>query len=581
MPSDQSGGEAAEIALANGRARSAELYDGWRGAAPRAMLRALGYGDEDFLKPQVGVAATWNRVTPCNAGLDVLRRQAAQALEGLGLVALEFDTISVSDGIAMGHEGMRASLISRDLIADSVELVAHAERFDALFLLAGCDKTIPGMMMALIRLDLPGVFAYAGSLRPGNLHGRKISLQDVYEAIGARAADLIGDAELDEVERAACPGVGTCAGMFSANTMASVAESLGLTVLGMTTPPADDRDRVEINRRATEALIAAHGAGLRASRVLTRASFENAVATAAALGGSTNACLHIPALAAEAGVEFGLADIDRVSRRTPQLAELRPVGRFMAEDLHAIGGVPSVLRELLAAGLIDGEAGTIYGPRLGEAIEAHAGAAPDGEILRPASDPVKPRGGYAVLWGSLAPEGAVTKIANEARYGHRGPARVFDEEAAAFEAVKAGRIAAGDTVVLRYEGPVGGPGMPEMTALTGALFGAGFRDDVAVVTDGRFGGGTRGMAIGHVSPEAAVGGPIAAVRDGDMISIDVEAGRIELEVEPEEIAARLAALPARTPRYASGALAKYAKLAGSAARGARADVSPEPGRDPR
>jgi dihydroxy-acid dehydratase len=551
------------------RARSASIYDGVRGAAPRAMLRALGYGDEDFGKPQVGVAATWNRVTPCNANLDGLRGAAARELVRGGALGLEFDTISVSDGIAMGNEGMRASLVSRDLIADSIELVTHAQWFDGLFVIAGCDKTVSGMLMAQIRTDLPSVFAYGGSLRPGWFRDRKVSLQDVYEAIGARTAGLIGDDELGELERVACPGVGTCAGMFSANTMASVAEGLGLTVLGMASPPADHRDRREITVAAARVLIEALADGRRPSSLLSKASFDNAAALAAALGGSTNACLHIPALAAEAGIEFGLADIDRISRRTPQLAEMKPAGRFMMEDLHDIGGTPAVLRELLDAGLIDGDAGTVTGRTLGAELEQHPNVAGQVEILRPASDPVKPRGGYGVMWGSLAPDGAVTKIANQSQLRHRGPAVVFDGEEEAFAAAKDGRISAGDTVIVRYEGPVGGPGMPEMTALTGALFGAGIGREVAVVTDGRFGGGTQGMAIGHVSPEAAAGGPIAAVRDGDMIRIDVEDGVIELEVDAAEIERRLAELPARAPRYASGVLAKYARLAGSAATGAR------------
>jgi len=556
------------------RSRSAQIYDGPRGAAPRAMLRALGYDDADFDKPQVGVASTWNRVTPCNAGLDKLRRRAAEQLETQGLVALEFDTISVSDGIAMGHEGMRASLVSREVIADSVELVAHAERFDAMFVLAGCDKTIPGMLMALVRLDLPGMFGYAGSLRPGRVDGRKVSLQDVYEAIGGLTSGRMGRDELESVERAACPTIGTCPGMFSANTMASAAEALGLTVLGMTTPLAPDQGREETMRHAVDALIAATQACRRPSDILRKVSFENAVALAAALGGSTNACLHLPAIAAEAKIDFGLADIDRVSRRTPQLAELRPVGRFMVDDLHAIGGVPRVLKELLDAELIDGTAGTLSGLTLEEAIER---CAPfdnvDGQVLRTVASPVKSRGSYAVVWGNLAPDGAVTKIANEARGDHRGPARVFEDEQRAFEAVEKGTIKAGDTVILRYEGPVGGPGMPELTALTGALFGAGLGDSVAVVTDGRFGGGTRGMAIGHVTPEAAVGGPIAAIRDGDIIKIDIPTGEIDVEIDATEMEARLAALPDREPRYASGALAKYARLAGPASRGARADAS--------
>jgi dihydroxy-acid dehydratase len=551
------------------RARSATIYDGVRGAAPRAMLRALGYGDGDFSKPQVGVAATWNRVTPCNANLDDLRGEAAQALARGGVLGLEFDTISVSDGIAMGNEGMRASLVSRDLIADSVELVSHAQWFDGLFLIAGCDKTVSGMLMGQIRTDLPSMFAYGGSLRPGWFRDRKVSLQDVYEAIGARTAGLIGDAELGELERVACPGAGTCAGMFSANTMASVAEGLGLTVLGMASAPADHADRHEITLVAAQVLLEALAAGTRPSSFLTTASFTNAVALAAALGGSTNACLHLPALAAEAGIEFGLSDIDRVSRGTPQLAEMKPAGRFMMEDLHEIGGTPAVLRELLDAGLIDGDAGTITGRTLGEELERRPSVAGRDEILRTASDPVKPRGGYGVMWGSLAPDGAVTKIANQSQLRHRGPAVVFDGEDEAFAAAREGRIRPGDTVIVRYEGPVGGPGMPEMTALTGALFGAGIGKEVAVVTDGRFGGGTQGMAIGHVSPEAAAGGPLAAVRDGDMIRVDVEAGVLDVEVDAAEIERRLAELPARAPRYASGVLAKYARLAGSAATGAR------------
>jgi dihydroxy-acid dehydratase len=531
------------------------------------MLRAMGYDDEDFGKPQVGVGATWNRVTPCNANLGEIRTQVAQELTRQGVLALEFDTISVSDGIAMGNEGMRASLVSRDWIADSVELVARGESLDGVVGIAGCDKTIPAMLMALIRLDLPGVFGYGGSLRPGRFRGRDVSLQDVYEAIGAREAGRIDDAELDELERVACPGYGTCAGMFSANTMASVAEGLGLTVLGMAAPPANHPDRVEVLGRAASALVGALEAWRRPSDILSKASFENATALAAALGGSTNACLHLPALAGEAGIEFGLADIDRISRRTPQLAEMKPAGRFMMQDLHAVGGVPAVLRELLDAGLVDGEAQTIGGRSLGEELApVRRVEDPPTPVLRTVADPVRPRGGYGVLWGSLAPDGAVIKIANQSKLRHRGPARVFEGERDAFDAAKAGVIQPGEVVVLRYEGPVGGPGMPEMTALTGAILGTGLTD-VAVVTDGRFGGGTQGMSIGHVSPEAAVGGPIALVRDGDAIAIDVEAGTIELEVEPAELARRTPSPP--PARYTSGVLAKYARLAGSAATGAR------------
>jgi dihydroxy-acid dehydratase len=553
--------------LSGARRRSSTVYDGVRGAAPRAMLRAMGYGDEDFTKPQVGVGATWNRVTPCNANLGEIRGQIAGDLTAEGVLALEFDTISVSDGIAMGNEGMRASLVSRDWIADSVELVVHGESFDGVVGIAGCDKTIPGMLMALIRIDLPGVFAYGGSLRPGRFRDRDISVQEVYEAIGARDSGRIDDAELDAIERVACPGYGTCAGMFSANTMASVAEGLGLTVLGMASPPANHPDRVAIMKTAAAALVEALGAWRRPSDILTRASFENATALAAALGGSTNACLHLPALAGEAGIDFGLADIDRISRRTPQLAEMKPAGRFMMQDLHDVGGAPAVLRELLDGGLIDGDALTITGRSLGaelEAVERHPN--PPTPVLRTVAEPVRPRGGYGVLWGSLAPDGAVIKIANQERLQHRGPARVFESEDDAYAAAKDGVIQPGEVIVLRYEGPVGGPGMPEMTALTGAIAGTGLTD-VAVVTDGRFGGGTKGMSIGHVSPEAAVGGPIALVQDGDLIAIDVEAGTLELEVDPAELAQRRASPPEQ--RYTTGVLAKYARLAGSAATGAR------------
>jgi dihydroxy-acid dehydratase len=556
-----------DTSLSAARRNSRKVYDGPRGAAARAMVRAMGHGDEDFGKPQVGVVATWNRVTPCNAHLGDIRSNVAQVLAAEGVLALEFDTISISDGIAMGNEGMRASLVSRDWIADSVELVVRGQSFDGIAGIAGCDKTIPGILMALIRMGVPGVFGYGGSLEPGRFHGGDVSLQDVYEAIGAHERGHIEDAELDGLERVACPGLGTCAGMFSANTMASVAEGLGLTVLGMASPPAKHPDREEVMRKAAHALISALEDWRRPSDILSVASFENATTVAAALGGSTNACLHLPALAGEAGIDFGLREIDRISRRTPQIAEMKPAGRYMMRDLHAAGGVPAVLRELLDAGLILGDARTVTGRSIGEELESvEVDPEPATAVLRTVSDPVKPRGGYAALWGSLAPEGAVTKIANESTLKHRGPARVFESERDAFKAVKDGLIRPGDVIVLRYEGPVGGPGMPEMTALTGAIFGAGMHD-VAIVTDGRFGGGTRGMAIGHVSPEAAVGGPIALVHDGDMITIDIEAGSIDLEVDAAEIAQRKPSPP--PPRYTSGVLAKYARLAGSAASGAR------------
>jgi dihydroxy-acid dehydratase len=424
------------------------------------------------------------------------------------------------------------------------------------------------MLLAIVRLNLPAVFAYGGSLAPGRLPDRDISLQDVYEAIGAREQGLISSEELSEVEKAACPGIGTCAGMFSANTMASVAEALGLTVPGMAAPPAAARDRLLVLESAADALLTAVKSGIRPSDILTKRSFENATAVAAALGGSTNGCLHLLAIAAEAGIPFTLADIDAVSRRTPQLADMKPAGRYMMRELHLAGGVPAVMRELLAAGLLHGDEKTITGSTIAQQIEAF----PAGQahaVLRRTSDPVKKRGGYAVLTGSLAPDGAVTKIANETRMHYQGPARCFNSEQDGAVAVREGKIRKGDVVVLRFEGPVGGPGMPEMTALTGAIVGAGLGGDVAVVTDGRFGGGTKGLCIGHVAPEAVMGGPIGLVRDGDIITIDIEKGRLELHVSPEELDKRRETFSPPTPRYKDGVLAKYAKLATSASQGAR------------
>jgi dihydroxy-acid dehydratase len=550
------------------RSHSSAVLDGDHRAGARAMLRAFGLTDDDFKKPQIGVGATWNKVTPCNAGLDTLRQAAANRLNRSGVVAYEFDTISVSDGISMGSEGMRASLVSRDWIADSVELVVRAHGYDGLLGIAGCDKSIPGMLIAIVRLDLPSIFAYGGSLAPGRLPDRDISLQDVYEAIGARAQGLISSEQLTAVEKAACPGIGTCAGMFSANTMASIAEALGLTVPGMAAPPAAAADRLEVIHQASDALLQAVKAGIRPSDILTRKSLENATAVASALGGSTNACLHLLAIAAEAGIDFSLADIDAISRRTPQLADMKPAGRYMMRELHVAGGVPAVLRELLKAGLLHGDCLTMSGRTLAKQIESFpAGQAHP--VLRTAADPVKKRGGYAIVSGSLAPDGAVTKIANENRMLHKGPARCFDSEEQGAQAVRDGLITPGDVVVLRYEGPVGGPGMPEMTALTGAIVGAGLGGQVALVTDGRFGGGTKGLCIGHVAPEAALGGAIALVRDGDLIEIDVENGRMDLQVAAEEIERRRAAFRAPTPRYTEGVLAKYAKLVTSASKGAR------------
>jgi dihydroxy-acid dehydratase len=534
------------------------------------MLRAMGWTSEDLSLPQAGVAASWNAVTPCNVHLDALAVAAGDELKRLRVLPLLFHTISVSDGIAMGTEGMRASLPSRDWIADSVELVVHAERMDGLLTIAGCDKTLPAMMLAMIRLDLPSVFAYGGSIRPGCFRGQDVTIQDVYEAIGAHATGKMSLEDLTELECAALPGAGSCASMYTANTMASVGEALGLSVPGMASPPATDPGREQVVRRAAATLVDALEQDRRPSAILAKASFENAIAVAAALGGSTNACLHLPALAGEAGIDFGLADIDRISRRTPQIAEMRPAGRFMMQDLHAEGGVPVVMRELLDAGLLDGAAMTVTGRTIGEELADVTRAAEQRTpVLHTVDDPVKPTGGYAVLWGNLAPEGAVIKVANQTGNRHRGPAKVFDGERDAFHAVGDGRIRPGDVVVLRYEGPKGGPGMPEMTHLTSAIVGAGLVESVALVTDGRFGGGTQGISVGHVSPEAADGGPLAILRDGDVVEIDAEANRLHVELDDDEIASRLAAVEHPAPRYPNGVLAKYARLVGSAATGAR------------
>jgi len=552
------------------RRNSLEVTGGPAQAAARSMLRALGWTSEDLQLPQVGVAASWNAVTPCNMHLDALAVAAGDELKRLRMLPLLFHTISVSDGIAMGTEGMRASLPSRDWIADSVELVVHAERMDGLFTIAGCDKTLPAMMLAMIRLDLPAVFAFGGAIRPGCFKGHDVTIQDVYEGIGAHATGKMSLADLTELECVALPGPGSCASMYTANTMASVSEAIGLTVLGMASPPATDPGREEVIRKAAGALADALENDRRPSSILTKASFENALAAAAALGGSTNACLHLPALAGEAGIDFGLADIDRISRRTPQIAEMRPAGRFMMQDLHAAGGVPAALRELLDAGLIDGGAMTITGRSIGEELSNFVPvAAPPKPVLRSVADPVKPNGGYAVLWGNLAPDGAVIKVANQVGNFFRGPAKVFNGEKDAFNGVGDGRIESGDVVVLRYEGPKGGPGMPEMTHLTSALHGAGLGKEVAVITDGRFGGGTQGISVGHVSPEAVENGPIAVVRDGDVLEIDPESNRIHVELSDDEIGRRLASLEHPPPRYPTGVLAKYARLVGSAATGAR------------
>jgi dihydroxy-acid dehydratase len=536
------------------------------------MLRAVGLGEDDFGKPQVAVASSWNEVTPCNYHLDKLAALAKEGVRQGGSVPIEFVTIAVSDGIAMGHEGMKASLMSRDLIADSVELVMHAERLDALVGIAGCDKSEPGMMMAMARLNLPSVYLYGGTILPGTYGGRDVTIQDVFEAVGAHAKGSIDDAELLGLERAACPTTGSCAGMYTANTMAAVGEAIGLSLPGAASPPAVDYRREvfarESGRRAAE-LVAAGGP--LPLDVLTIEAFENAISVVMALAGSTNAVLHLLALAHEAGVDLQLDDFDRISRVTPHLVDVRPAGRFVMSDLDRVGGVQVVMKELLDAGLLHGDCLTVTGKTVAENLAVLAPPAPDGDVVRAAGAPIHPTGGTAILRGNLAPDGSVMKIAGAESLAFEGVARPFDSEQDAFAAVTSGEIRSGDVIVIRYEGPKGSPGMPEMLAVTAAVAGAGLGKDVALITDGRFSGATKGYSVGHIAPEAFVGGPIALVEEGDRVRIDADARSLALLVDEETIADRRTAWTAPPPRYTTGALAKYAKLVGQADHGAITD----------
>ncbi len=551
------------------RPRSRDVTDGYERAPARAMLRAVGMGDDDFAKPQVGVASSWNEVTPCNLPLDKLAAQAKDGVRAAGGFPLEFTTIAVSDGISMGHEGMRASLVSREVIADSVECVMHAERFDAMVLLAGCDKSLPGMLMAAARLDLPAVFVYGGSILPGHLKdGTVVTLQDVFEGVGACARGLITRERLDEIERAACPSIGSCGGMFTANTMASAAEALGMALPGSASAPAPDGRRLGIAADSGRAVIDLLDKGLSARKILTPQAFHNAIAVVMALGGSTNAVLHLLAIAVEARVELALDDFDRIGRQVPHLADLKPFGRYVMNDVDRIGGVPVVMRALLDAGHLHGDAMTVTGRTVAENLAAIEAREPDGDVVRPMSRPIATTGGLAILRGSLAPDGAVVKTAGMEQLRIEGTARVFDGEEAAMAAVTEGRIVSGDVVVIRYEGPKGGPGMREMLAVTAAIKGAGLGNDVVLLTDGRFSGATFGLCVGHVAPEATDGGPIALVRDGDRIVLDVPARRLDLLVDDAELASRRTGWAPLAPRYTSGVLAKYARLVGSAATGA-------------
>ncbi len=550
------------------RPRSWEVTEGPERAPARAMLRAVGFSEEDFGKPQVAVASSWNEVTPCNYHLDKLAALAKEGVRQGGAVPIEFTTIAVSDGIAMGHEGMKASLMSRDLIADSVELVMHAERMDALVGIAGCDKSEPGMLMAMARLDLPSVYLYGGTILPGTYLGRDITIQDVFEAVGSHAKGAIDDAELLAIERAACPGTGSCAGMYTANTMAAVGEALGMSLPGSASPPAVDYRREVASRESGAAAARLTEMDIRPRQIMTKEAFENAIAVTMALAGSTNAVLHLLAIAREAHVELSLDDFDAISRRVPHLVDVRPAGRFVMSDLDRVGGVPVVMKELLDMGLLHGDCLTVTGKTIAENLEDLQPPAPDGTVVHPSSDPIHPEGGTAILRGSLAPDGSVMKIAGAESLEFRGRARVFDSEKQAFDAVTGGKIQPGEVIVIRYEGPKGSPGMPEMLAVTAAVAGAGLGKDVALITDGRFSGATKGYSVGHVAPEAFVGGPIALVHEGDEIVIDAANRKIDVVVDQTELEKRRAAWTPPEPRYTQGALAKYARTVGSASEGA-------------
>ena len=553
--------------------RSRDVTDGIEKAASRGMLRAVGMGDEDWVKPQIGVASSWNEVTPCNLSLDRLAQAAKMGVHQAGGYPLEFGTISVSDGISMGHEGMHFSLVSREVIADSVETVMQAERLDGSVLLAGCDKSLPGMLMAAARLDLASVFLYAGTIAPGWVRledgtEKQVTIIDAFEAIGACKAGKMSMEDLDRIEKAICPGEGACGGMYTANTMASAAEALGMSLPGSASPPSADRRRDNWAQRSGEAVVNLLRLGITARDILTIKAFENAIAVTMAFGGSTNAVLHLLAIAREAEVELTLDDFNRIADKVPHLGDLKPFGQYVMADVDRVGGVPVVMKALLDAGLIHGDALTVTGKTVAENLVGINPPDPDGKIIRALNNPIHKTGGISILKGSMAPEGAVVKTAGFDLESFTGPARVFERERAAMDALTEGKINAGDVVVIRYEGPKGGPGMREMLAITGAIKGAGLGKDVLLLTDGRFSGGTTGLCIGHIAPEATEGGPIALVRDGDLIRVDIAARSLELLVEPEELTARKATWQSLPPRYTRGVLAKYSKLVHSAATGA-------------
>ncbi|MGC7098124.1 dihydroxy-acid dehydratase [Amycolatopsis lurida] len=551
--------------MADLKPRSRDVTDGMERAAARGMLRAVGMGDEDFAKPQIGIASSWNEITPCNLSLQRLAQASKQGVHAGGGFPMEFGTISVSDGISMGHEGMHFSLVSREVIADSVETVMQAERLDGSVLLAGCDKSLPGMLMAAARLDVASVFLYAGSILPGTVDGREVTIIDAFEAVGACARGLISREEVDKIERAICPGEGACGGMYTANTMACAAEALGMSLPGSASPPSVDRRRDRFARESGEAVVGLLGAGITARQILTREAFENAIAVVMALGGSTNAVLHLLAIAHEAEVELTLDDFTRIGDRVPHLADVKPFGRHVMTAIDRVGGVPVVMKALLDAGLLHGDCLTVTGKTLAENLAELAPPELDGEVVRKLSDPIHPTGGLTILHGSLAPEGAVVKSAGFDSTRFEGTARVFDGEQAAMDALPT--LQPGDVVVIRYEGPRGGPGMREMLAVTGAIKGAGLGKDVLLLTDGRFSGGTTGLCVGHVAPEAAHGGPIAFVADGDPIVLDLTTRTLDVVVDPAELARRREGWTAPVS-HRTGVLGKYARLVGSAAQGA-------------
>ena len=551
--------------------RSGLVTDGLERAPARGMLRAVGMGDDDWVKPQIGIASSWNEITPCNLSLDRLAKAARQGVFDAGGYPLQFGTISVSDGISMGHEGMHFSLVSREVIADSVETVMQAERLDGMVMFAGCDKSLPGMLMAAARIDVASVFVYAGSTMPGSVDGRDVTIIDAFEAVGACARGLITREEVDRIERAICPGEGACGGMYTANTMASAAEALGMSLPGSAAPPAVDRRRDGYSVQSGEAVVNLIRQGITARDILTKKAFENAITVVMALGGSTNAVLHLLAIAHEADVELSLEDFNRIGARVPLLGDLKPFGRFVMTDVDKVGGIPVVMRALLDAGLLHGDCLTVTGKTMAENLADISPPVADGDILYSVEKPLAATGGITILGGSLSPEGAVCKTAGVGVDAFEGPARVFEREQNAMAALEDGTIQAGDVVVIRYEGPKGGPGMREMLMITGAIKGAGLGKSVMLITDGRFSGGTTGLCVGHVAPEAVDGGPIALVRDGDRIRIDVANRTLDLLVNPSELMARKTTWKPVPHKYQRGVLAKYVKLVGSASKGAVCD----------